>query len=57
MVIQTSVEYINETLSDRVKYLQNALNQAETIIHKLEIENHNLKEMLIHLEQENLLEV
>jgi vacuolar-type H+-ATPase subunit H len=57
MVIQTAVEYINEALSDRVKYLQNALNQAETIIHKLEIENQNLKEMLTHLEQENLLEV
>jgi len=57
MVIQTTVEYMNETLVDRVKYLQNALNQAETIIHQLEIENQNLKEMFVHLEQENLIGV
>ena len=56
MVVKTATEYINDTLSDRVKYLQNALNQAELIIHKLELENENLKSILVHIEQETLVE-
>lgn len=56
MVVKTATEYINDTLSDRVKYLQDALNQAELIIHKLELENENLKSILVHIEQEALVE-
>lgn len=55
MVVKTAVEYINEALSDRIKELQNALYQAETIINNLEIENENLKAVLNDLEQDALL--
>ena len=57
MVVKTAIEYINDTLSDRIKYLQDALNQAESIIHKLETENQNLKMVLSNLEQDQLIEV
>jgi hypothetical protein len=55
MVVKTAVEYINDSLVERLKDLQNALNQAETIIQKLEIENQNLKTVLSNYEQNELL--
>jgi|LakMenE18May11ns_1017448.scaffolds.fasta_scaffold8408315_1 hypothetical protein len=55
MVVKTAVEYINDSLVERLKDLQNALNQAETIIQKLEIENQNLKTVLSNYEQDELL--
>jgi exonuclease VII small subunit len=55
MVVKTAVEYINDSLVERLKDLQRALNQAETIIQKLEIENQNLKMVLSNYEQDELL--
>lgn len=53
MVVKTSNEYITEQLAGRIRYLQDALNQAEKIIHTLEKENNRLKDVLINLTSEN----
>ena len=51
MVVRSATEYLNEALSDRIKDLQNALNQAERIISKLEEENNSLKTALNSLDR------
>lgn len=53
MVVKTSNEYIAEQLASRIRYLQEALNQAEKIIHTLETENNRLKDVLVSLSSEN----
>ena len=49
MVIKTLTEYMNDQLSDRISFLQSALNQAENIIMALEKENDRLKDVLAGL--------
>ena len=53
MVVKTLTEYMNDQLSERIGYLQKALNQAETIIITLEQENQRLKDVLAGLTSEN----
>jgi hypothetical protein len=53
MVVKTLTEYMNDQLSERIGYLQKALNQAETIILTLEQENQRLKDVLAGLASEN----
>lgn len=53
MVVKTLTEYMNDQLSERIGYLQKALNQAETIIITLEQENERLKDVLAGLTSEN----
>jgi len=53
MVIKTLNEYMLDSMIDRVKTLQNALNQAENIITNLEKENHALKDALSSLASHN----
>jgi hypothetical protein len=53
MVVKTVTEYMNDQLVSRVDYLQQALNQAEHIIHILEEENQRLKDVLANLASEN----
>lgn len=49
MVVKTVNEYILDNMIDRIKILQQALNQAENIIHNLEKENESLKGALVSL--------
>ena len=53
MVVRTATEYMNDQLANRVKSLQKALNQAETIMNTLELENQRLKDVLANLTSEN----
>lgn len=53
MVVRTITEYMNDQLINRVKTLNSALNQAETIINALERENTRLKDALNNLASEN----
>jgi len=53
MVVRTETEYMNDQLANRVKSLQKALNQAETIMNTLESENQRLKDVLANLASEN----
>lgn len=53
MVVRSMNSYIADELAVKVKYLQSALSQAETIISTLETENHRLKDALINLASEN----
>ena len=53
MVVKTLNEYMLENMVDRVKILQDALNQAESIISQLEKENESLKDALIGLASDN----
>lgn len=53
MVVKTLNEFMTDQLTDRVKILQKALNQAESIIMTLEIENQRLKDVLYNLTSEN----
>jgi hypothetical protein len=53
MVVKTVTEYMNDQLVGRVDYLQQALNQAEHIMHILEEENQRLKDVLANLASEN----
>lgn len=46
MVVQTANEYLASELVNRVKYLQEAINQAEKIIFSLENENKRLQDVL-----------
>lgn len=46
MVVQTASEFLAGQLMDRVKYLQEAINQAEQIIFSLENENKRLQDVL-----------
>lgn len=49
MVVKTAAEYMTYQLADRVKVLQQALNQAEKIMNSLEQENQRLKDALTNL--------
>lgn len=53
MVVRSMNSYVADELANKVKYLQSALSQAESIINTLEIENHRLKDVLINLASEN----
>lgn len=53
MVVRSMNSYVADELANKVKYLQSALSQAESIINTLEIENHRLKDVLINLTSEN----
>jgi len=53
MVVRSMNSYVADELANKVKYLQFALNQAESIINTLETENHRLKDVLINLTSEN----
>lgn len=53
MVVKTVTEYMNDQLTDRVRHLQKALNQAEHIMNILEAENRRLKDVLDSLASEN----
>jgi cell division protein FtsB len=53
MVVRTITEYMNDQLANRVKSLQKALNQAESIMNTLELENQRLKDALNNLASEN----
>lgn len=53
MVVRSMNSYVADELANKVKYLQSALTQAESIINTLEIENHRLKDVLINLASEN----
>ncbi len=53
MVVRTITEYMNDQLANRVKTLQEALNQAENIMNILEEENNRLKDVLANLASEN----
>jgi ABC-type transporter Mla subunit MlaD len=52
MVVKTANEYIIEQLAGRIRHLQDALNQAEKIVHILEKENEKLKDVLTSLASE-----
>lgn len=51
--MQNNHSPINIELINRIKYLQKALYQAETIIHTLEKENQRLHDVLISLASNN----
>ena len=53
MVVKNLNEYMTDQLVDRIQILQNALNQAESIIRTLDIENQRLKDVLANLASEN----
>jgi hypothetical protein len=53
MIVRSMNSYVADELAVKVKYLQSALTQAESIIHTLEVENHRLKDVLINLASEN----
>lgn len=53
MVVKSLNEYMTDQLTDRIKTLQKALNQAEKIIMLFEAENQRLKDALISLSSEN----
>jgi len=53
MVVKHINEYMTDQLVDRIQILQNALNQAESIIRTLDIENQRLKDVLANLASEN----
>lgn len=53
MVVRSMNSYVADELAVKVKYLQAALTQAESIINTLEAENHRLKDVLINLASEN----
>lgn len=53
MVVKHLNEYMTDQLVDRVQILQNALNQAESIIQTLDIENKRIKDVLANLASEN----
>lgn len=53
MVVRSMNSYVADELAVKVKYLQAALSQAESIINTLEAENHRLKDVLINLASEN----
>ena len=53
VIIKHANEYIADQLSDRVSYLQDALNQAEKIMRTLEEENIRLKDLLANLSLED----
>lgn len=53
MVVKHLNEYMTDQLIDRVQILQNALNQAESIIQTLDIENKRIKDVLANLASEN----
>lgn len=53
MVVRSMNSYVADELANKVKHLQFALTQAESIINTLEIENHRLKDVLINLASEN----
>ncbi len=53
MVVKHLNEYMTDQLVDRIQILQNALNQAESIIRTLDIENQRLKDVLANLASEN----
>ena len=53
MVVRSMNSYVADELTNKVKYLQAALNQAQNIIDTLEAENHRLKDVLINLASEN----
>lgn len=49
VIIKHVNEYLADQLSERVSYLQDALNQAEKIMQTLEEENIRLKDLLVSL--------
>jgi hypothetical protein len=53
MVVRSMNSYVADELANKVKYLQIALSQAESIINTLEAENHRLQDVLINLTSEN----
>ena len=53
MVVKSMNSYVADELANKVKHLQFALTQAQSIINTLESENHRLKDVLINLASEN----
>lgn len=53
MVVRSMNSYIADELANKVKYLNNALSQAQNIISALEVENNRLRDVLINLTSEN----
>jgi hypothetical protein len=53
MVVRSMNSYVADELANKVKHLQFALTQAQSIINTLESENHRLKDVLINLASEN----
>ena len=53
MVVRSMNSYVADELANKVKHLQFALTQAQSIINTLESENHRLKDVLINLTSEN----
>ena len=53
MVVKSMNSYVADELANKVKHLQTALNQAQSIINTLETENHRLQDVLINLTSEN----
>lgn len=53
MVVRSMNSYVADELANKVKHLQFALNQAQSIIDALENENLRLKDVLISLASEN----
>jgi dihydroorotate dehydrogenase len=53
MVVRSMNSYVADELANKVKHLQFALTQAQSIINTLEFENHRLKDVLINLASEN----
>lgn len=53
MVIKNMNSYIADELAHKVKHLQLALSQAESIIKGLESENKRLRDIFINLVSEN----
>jgi hypothetical protein len=53
VIIKHVNEYLADQLSERVSYLQDALNQAENIMRTLEEENTRLKDLLVSLSSED----
>jgi hypothetical protein len=53
MVVKSMNSYVADELANKVKHLQFALTQAQSIINTLESENHRLKDALINLASEN----
>jgi hypothetical protein len=53
MVVRSMNSYVADELANKVKHLQFALAQAQSIISTLESENHRLQDALINLASEN----
>lgn len=53
MVVRSMNSYVADELANKVKHLQSALSQAESIINTLETENHRLQDVLINLASKN----